>query len=153
MGCSTDEKTAAAALAAKYNIQLVCVTRGGKGAALWISQVYLSNTHTRIRACSCPHHPQPRLRCRMRASTCIGLRIRKVYRVRAKALRLTLGLGRAGLELGLVKVRNQTRKPHRRVRLETGSGLGQKTHRKRTPRRSYFRSLSLLRGSLSPLTR
>jgi len=38
VGCSTDEKTAAAALAAKYNIQLVCVTRGGKGAALWISQ-------------------------------------------------------------------------------------------------------------------
>jgi sugar/nucleoside kinase (ribokinase family) len=39
VGCSTDEKTAAAALAAKYNIQLVCVTRGGKGAALWISEV------------------------------------------------------------------------------------------------------------------
>lgn len=34
----TDEQTVAAAYAKKFNIQNVCVTRGGKGAALWIAK-------------------------------------------------------------------------------------------------------------------
>ena len=38
IGCSTDLKEAAAAFAKKFNIQIVCITRGGDGAALWLAE-------------------------------------------------------------------------------------------------------------------
>lgn len=45
IGSSTDLKVAAAAYAAKFSIQIVCVTRGGDGAALWLadSQTWLEH--------------------------------------------------------------------------------------------------------------
>mmetsp|Transcript_18519 Transcript_18519/g.25656 ORF Transcript_18519/g.25656 Transcript_18519/m.25656 type:complete len:361 (+) Transcript_18519:79-1161(+) len=38
IGCPVEEEEAAKAFAEKYNIDIVCVTRGGDGAALWISE-------------------------------------------------------------------------------------------------------------------
>jgi sugar/nucleoside kinase (ribokinase family) len=34
LGCSTDEKTAAALVAKQFNIDVVCITRGGDGACV-----------------------------------------------------------------------------------------------------------------------
>lgn len=38
IGCSADLKEAAAAFANKFNIEIVCITRGGDGAALWLAE-------------------------------------------------------------------------------------------------------------------